>query len=408
MSLSNEQLILLDALAYYSAFSDINAISEYDTIADVIGYIDENSTATCFNGIAGLSDYELGMDDIRRYIKNDPQLMRLKVVYPPELYDMTTTASACLIDPITNEVYVIFGGNYAQGKYEYNGKEMSTWADNLVGAFVFDTAEQERAMDFYIDAIAAARDALGLKNGEPLDITVSGHSAAGNQAQYVTIAYAYNERYDQSNDITRCVSVDGQGFSEAFLSKYSSEISDRANKITSILPSTSIVGSLMNRLPGIQQIYIDVDCVSPLMTQINSMEELIKTHMPAELLDSNGVLRQETSPNFLTLFLNDVTKKIVSNLYNDDDYDLTLVMKDLREVLIKAFNGDLDKKDIPDYLSYNSLEFLEELSKQLSNEFNVDISFNVETVLFKFVLLGNVFPLNVISFLLSLIPVAGL
>ncbi len=45
------------------------------------------------------------------------------------------------------------------------------------------------------------------------------------------------------------------------------------------------------------------------MTQINSMEELIRTHMPAELLDSNGGLRQETNPNFLTLFLNDVTKK---------------------------------------------------------------------------------------------------
>lgn len=40
MSLSNRQLILLDTLAYYSAFSDIKALSRDDTIADIIGYIE--------------------------------------------------------------------------------------------------------------------------------------------------------------------------------------------------------------------------------------------------------------------------------------------------------------------------------------------------------------------------------
>lgn len=242
MGLSNRQLILLDTLAYYSAFSDIKALSSDDTIADVIDYIEDNSTATCFNGVAGLSDYELGMDDIRRYIKNDPQLMRLKVVYPSESYDMTTTASACLIDPITNEVYVIFGGNYAQGKYEYNGKEMSTWADNFIGAFVEKTEEQKRALDFYKEAISAAKDYLKDKNVDTsdLEITASGHSAAGNLAQYVTVMY------DGSDSISRCVSVDGQGFSQEFIDKHGSEIAANASKITSILPSTSIVGSLMN------------------------------------------------------------------------------------------------------------------------------------------------------------------
>ena len=43
MSLSNKQLILLDTLAYYSAFSDINALPSGKTVADIIGYI-ENKT----------------------------------------------------------------------------------------------------------------------------------------------------------------------------------------------------------------------------------------------------------------------------------------------------------------------------------------------------------------------------
>lgn len=61
MSLEYNELILLDALAYYSAFSDIKVLPGDDTIADIIDYIEDNSTTTCFNGIAGLSDNELGM-----------------------------------------------------------------------------------------------------------------------------------------------------------------------------------------------------------------------------------------------------------------------------------------------------------------------------------------------------------
>ena len=65
--------------------------------------------------------------------------MRLKVVYPSKSFDMTTSASVCLIDPVSNEVYVIFGGNYAtisqdlkdilgddyaENANKYNGKDM--------------------------------------------------------------------------------------------------------------------------------------------------------------------------------------------------------------------------------------------------------------------------------------------
>ena len=409
MALTNEQLVMLDALCYYSelsnyyfpVFDEEKQAYKYKTIENFV--LDAGQYTTCFNGILELSDEELGMNAILDWINSDSVLSRLVVVYPGKDYDMTTTASVCLVDPQTNEVYVIFGGNYAQGEYEYNGKEMCTWADNFIGAFVEKTEEQERALDFYKEAISAAKDYLNNNNIDTsnLEITVSGHSAAGNMAQYVTVMY------DGPDSISRCVSVDGQGFSQEFIDKHSSEIAANASKITSILPSTSIVGSLMNRLPGIQQIYIDVDCVSSSMTQINGMEELIRTHMPAELFDSNGVLRQETTPSFFTLFLNDVTKKIVSNLCDDDDYNLTLVVNDLREVLIKAFNGDLGIKDIPDYLSYNSLEFLEELSKQLSNEFNVDISFNAEIAKFESALFNKALSGNVIPFLASLIPIAA-
>lgn len=197
MSLEYNELILLDALAYYREFSDFLNMNlpdgEQHDIGTFVNYALNEKYTTCFNdGLGPNSDEPLGMKKILELVKTTPELTKLEFVYPTTANE--NTSSACLIDPETKEVYVIFGGNYIEGKYEYTDKdgdtkEMGTWADNFIGAFVEDTEEQKRALDFYIDAIAAARDAIGLTNGEPLDITVSGHSAAGNQAQYVTIAY---------------------------------------------------------------------------------------------------------------------------------------------------------------------------------------------------------------------------
>ena len=51
-----------------------------------------------------------------------------------------------------------------------------------------DTVEQKLAVEFYNNAISAARNVLNNADGD-IDITVCGHSTGGNQAQYVTIAY---------------------------------------------------------------------------------------------------------------------------------------------------------------------------------------------------------------------------
>lgn len=53
MSLTEKQLILLDTIAYYSAFSDINNVLSTNgqkvenTVANVISYIESNSNTTC-------------------------------------------------------------------------------------------------------------------------------------------------------------------------------------------------------------------------------------------------------------------------------------------------------------------------------------------------------------------------
>ena len=122
---------------------------------------------------------------------------------------------------------------------------MYTWVENALGAAQKDNLEQLNGLDFYHDAIQAARAYLGDYESN-LNITVSGHSTAGNIAQYVTITYPKYEGFNEINDIDRCVSVDGQGFSLEFLDypEYKELIYGRADKITSIVPHISFVGSL--------------------------------------------------------------------------------------------------------------------------------------------------------------------
>lgn len=188
MSLSNEQLLNLSALAYYNV-DNISTNSKIENIIDDIIMSDDLNT--CFNGTAGYTDKELGMDKIISFIENDSELMKLQIVYPSGKDN--TTSSVCFVNTETSEVYVVYCGNYIDSPYEYkdengNINSNSTWISNMKGAVECDTVEQKLAVEFYNNAISAARNVLNNVDGD-IDITVCGHSTGGNQAQYVTIAY---------------------------------------------------------------------------------------------------------------------------------------------------------------------------------------------------------------------------
>ena len=283
MSLSNNELLLVDAIAYYAELSDNN----YETIGDFIEDVKLNGYKTVFDRIPIYDDEDLGMDKIIDLIDGNYTLKRLVMVYPQK-YGDTSTSSVCFVDPDTFDVYVIYVGNYNDDPYEYESEFLSTWNDNIKGAAVSDTAEQRRDLDFYKEAIQAARDYIGNQDGD-LNITVSGHSTGGNHAQYVTIAYNKNlTGYEEINDIDKCVSFDGQGFSNAFLDKYSEAIEERASKIISYCPTVAIVGALIKDIPGIEHKYIDIGSPEAL---------LIGYHMPVEMLDENGKFKTEGFPS---------------------------------------------------------------------------------------------------------------
>lgn len=180
MSLSNEQLLYLSALAYYNV--DTVDVSNKN-VKNIINGVRKGEKTTCFDGAAGYSDKELGMDKIIAFIENDSELMKLQMVYPNS--DDETTSSVCFVNTETLEVYVVYCGNYIDSPYEYkdengNINSNSTWISNMKGAVECDTVEQKLAVEFYNNAISAARNVLNNVDGD-IDITVCGHSTGGNQ-----------------------------------------------------------------------------------------------------------------------------------------------------------------------------------------------------------------------------------
>ena len=187
MSLSNEQLLYLSALVYYN----IDKLETSNELDSIVSNIKKTGVTTCFDGVAGYTDKELGMDKIISFIENDSELMNLQLIYPDK--KDTTTSSVCFINKDTSEVYVVFCGNYIDSPYivrDDDGKQIniSEWTENVKGSCVSDTESPKRELKFYEDAINAARKELNNIDGD-IDITVCGHSTGENQAQYVTIVY---------------------------------------------------------------------------------------------------------------------------------------------------------------------------------------------------------------------------
>ncbi len=336
----DEELLLLDSLAYYKELSDDSLnVAIGDFINNKNDNTDPQKYVTYFDNTLWYKDGE-GMDNIIDLVNSNPALSSLVIVYPKIKKD-DTTSSVCLVDPATNDVYVIYCGNYENLYYRYKEDDIGTWIENVVGSVEADTAEQKRALDFYEESIEAAREYLKEKGflekdeneryKKSLNITVSGHSAGGNQAQYVTVAYKRSENYDANNDITKCVSFDGQGFSDEFLEKYKKEISLCAGKITSYCPTTSIVGAMMNPIPGIKQVFIDVGVPE---------DFIIGFHLPFELIDENGNFKEEGYPSMEYIFLNAYSRFAVDMAQLTPWLDEVKALEGLGMILNDLAHGD--------------------------------------------------------------------
>lgn len=167
------------------------------TIGDMINDIDTNKLATeyadeTFDGEISGAEWAAMLEKI----KDNDNICNLKLVDLER--DDKNALSVCLQDKDGNQ-YVVFRGTAA-----------GEWPDNFEGGYLADTEQQLRALAF-----------VERQSGD--NITVVGHSKGGNKAKYVAI---------RSDKVDRCVSFDGQGFSQAFFVKYGPLIEKNKDKIT--------------------------------------------------------------------------------------------------------------------------------------------------------------------------------
>jgi len=267
--LTYEELILLDNLIYL----EWDVKEDESLINLVYGLLNKGEFNKLMDNVGNciIEMPESEWVNILNQIINKPNLRNLRIKNVANYKN--GMRFACFVDD-ENNATVVFRGTTTT-------KE---WDDNGQGAYEYDTIQQIDALNYI--------NSLSYNN-----IIVTGHSKGGNKAQYVTVL---------SPKISNCISVNGQGFSNEFISKYKDQINKNKSKIISINGKYDYVNCLFNSIVG-KCHYIKTE------SQINPFYY----HKANILLDENGDLRQETKEGIFSKKINYYSTSLISDLSDD-------------------------------------------------------------------------------------------
>ncbi len=201
--LTTEQILLLENLTYLLDNPPLISLKKlkegFDSKEDlIVEYIIEKISPDCLIDDKNYGSYMTGKDwkNMIQAIENDD----------------------------TGEAVVAFRGTVG---YE--------WGDNFLGGA--PTGAKDGVSTEYQDKALKWYRSLGLEDAGYDTITVTGHSKGGNKAKYITLL---------EKSVDRCLSFDGQGFSDEFIERYESEIEMRQGKITNHNVNYDFVNLLLN------------------------------------------------------------------------------------------------------------------------------------------------------------------
>ena len=230
MGLTTERLALLNNLTYTNEMADpLPSIYKFEgrTVQDYINNYHLNGNINDQQEYSVFTDGE-EWSKILQAVENDPNLCNLRIT---NIHEGSMGDYALVFEePNSSEVIVAFRGTGAK-----------EWPDNFQGGGTtgtqdgVSTPQQESALQWY----------RSLKLEEYGMVTVTGHSKGGNKAQYITI---------EDETVDRCVSFDGQGFSDEYFQSKSALIGKREAKITNHCAEGDYVNILLNSV-GTQKYY---------------------------------------------------------------------------------------------------------------------------------------------------------
>ena len=252
--LTENELILLDNLVYLKM--DDKYINGGYAVSDIINEFTKNpklldeskNDKGKYPGMMSKGEWKR----IIKNISNNPKLMNLHVA---KIKETKSGMKAMVLvgdkKDITSAT-VIFRGTTCDDE----------WMDNAKGGFMADTPGQIEALEF-INNISKY---YGYKN-----MTVSGHSKGGNRSQYVALL---------SDNIDRCISIDGQGFSPEFKAKYAKQIAKNKRKCINIAYRYDYVNHLLH--DTVNTIYVGND-IKAAKDSSERLAKVIMTSNPAEV-----------------------------------------------------------------------------------------------------------------------------
>ncbi|MBR4731565.1 MAG: DUF2974 domain-containing protein [Lachnospiraceae bacterium] len=259
-----DELLLLELLTYLPdkfpfvsvLGADDRTVREYIYGIDVAKIEDDVVYNSCMNGF----DWK----NIIMAWEKKPNILDAYIVEPhlDTAYGGGGGISAVFINEKTKEAVVAFRGTAS-----------NEWVDDFVGANQVDSLQQINAMEWY----KSVYEKLHL---EDYTVTIIGHSKGGNKAKYITILNDTPER---------CVSFDGQGFSDEFIEHYKKRIQKRQGIIENHNIDFDYVNILMNDV-GKRTYYVGYDY---------GKFGFAESHSPNTFFDfgENGEYKMRVNPN---------------------------------------------------------------------------------------------------------------
>lgn len=242
LNINDNEYNLLSQLAYIDFHGSEDILKKLDksnyTIGDMVWFYLNNEDALKAQGNRCAIDIEEWKKTFTQ-ISDNPELCNLKIKgyinesfekgidYNNQGKNVKTGLVAYCFETSEKEAIIVYRGSETR---EFLGR--GDWIDNFYTGFTDKTIEQEAALNFLNN--------MKKKYNYTAFIT-TGHSKGGNSAQYVAVI---------SDDVKKCVSFDGPGFSDNFIRNNSIRILKARDKIISYEGKMNFVPSLLFGIAG--------------------------------------------------------------------------------------------------------------------------------------------------------------
>ncbi len=235
-----DELLLIELLTYMPGSAPLISILDAEgmTVGDYLRQVDLNALDNEYTYSTQMNGFDFR--NIIMAILNNPNVSDSRIL--ESHLDMAYGAGGGISIVVVNEKEEADESGKHEAVVAFRGTADREWTDDFEGAGQVDSLQQINALEWY-------KQAYDRNDLEKYFVTVIGHSKGGNKAKYITIL---NDTPD------RCVSFDGQGFSDKFIDHYKKRITARQSLITNHNIDYDYVNILMNDI-GEKTYYIGYD-----------------------------------------------------------------------------------------------------------------------------------------------------